>query len=482
MSDSQSKRTLTEISHLFLSSVRDRQTGGTARPMRRPPVTTESIDLTPEEFAEVFTPDDGGDREVIAPLTAAIATHFGADQPDRVRRLARHLAAGNQRIGLIELDADHVRVSCFEPSLDAAPAHEPSQDRPFDAQEMINAIEEMNVDVDRWILSILNPRLPAARALLRQVRHWTLLSGGDHDGVVAAYRTLKGLADANRPELALAVINAADEQTADRVFHKLAGVCGQFLSWSVAEHTSVGAADGVIEHIILDGRIRPESPGTSPWQVLSGFASRAARGPHGLDEHLPRAGERIRPASDPAPRRETFLNGLAPSLDANPSPAPGMMQLQATEGDLPGDADAPEVLELPAGAASADGVLAAVLAHRTRGLVECSVRPPAFAGARLAVDRDRRLILFAVASEGLSDLGDIARAYQWLIENRGLVAMALPQLNIDAPALPSLRLLVDHHDLRADLLQPLLANQTVTVESYRRLRWGDRVGILLEAA
>ena len=55
MSDSSSKRTLTEISHLFLSSVRDRQTGQAPRPTRRPPQAHVSIDLTPEEFAEVFS-------------------------------------------------------------------------------------------------------------------------------------------------------------------------------------------------------------------------------------------------------------------------------------------------------------------------------------------------------------------------------------------------------------------------------------------
>jgi len=65
-----SDKTLSEISHLFLSSVRDVQTGGAARPVRLPPgvrpqsvgdATTkggghpaESIDLTAEEYAQVL--------------------------------------------------------------------------------------------------------------------------------------------------------------------------------------------------------------------------------------------------------------------------------------------------------------------------------------------------------------------------------------------------------------------------------------------
>src|SRR5947199_7979455 len=50
------KRTLSEISHLFLSSVRERQTGGATRPVRKPPSASRDLDadLTPEEFAQVL--------------------------------------------------------------------------------------------------------------------------------------------------------------------------------------------------------------------------------------------------------------------------------------------------------------------------------------------------------------------------------------------------------------------------------------------
>ncbi len=47
-------RPLSEISHLFLSSVRDKAMGGAARPVRTPPPKNVSLDLTPEEFAQVF--------------------------------------------------------------------------------------------------------------------------------------------------------------------------------------------------------------------------------------------------------------------------------------------------------------------------------------------------------------------------------------------------------------------------------------------
>ena len=46
----------------------------------------------------------------------------------------------------------------------------------------------------------------------------------------------------------------------------------------------------------------------------------------------------------------------------------------------------------------------------------------------------------------------------------------------------TLRLLVDHSDLSADALQPVLQSGSVTVQSYRKLRWGGRTGLLLDAA
>src|SRR5687767_11839515 len=51
-------RRLSEISHLFLSDVRDRQTDSAPRPVRKPPGSFNgdvSVDLTPEEFAQVFS-------------------------------------------------------------------------------------------------------------------------------------------------------------------------------------------------------------------------------------------------------------------------------------------------------------------------------------------------------------------------------------------------------------------------------------------
>ena len=91
-------------------------------------------------------------------------------------------------------------------------------------------------------------------------------------------------------------------------------------------------------------------------------------------------------------------------------------------------------------------VLDAVLQHHRNDLIACPVPLPMCEVGRLAVGRDRQLLLLAVAGKGLADLRSIGYAYRWLTENRQLVAMAMPQLAIDANSLPKLRLLVDHAD------------------------------------
>ncbi len=141
-----------------------------------------------------------------------------------------------------------------------------------------------------------------------------------------------------------------------------------------------------------------------------------------------------------------------------------------------------EVVDLPGADVSESAVLSAVMERFKNDLAECPIRPPMCEGARLAISRDRRLVLLAIDRQGLSDLGAIAGAYRWLNENRQLVAMALPQFSIDAHQAPQLRLLVDQSDANAQLLQPMLQAQTVQVQTYRRIRWGAKNGLLLQAA
>src|SRR4051812_34392904 len=107
MSDqSTPSNSLSEISHLFLSSVREKAGNGSERPKRVPPPKPHvSIDLTPEEFAQVLgagedegAGDVGGVRDDREPakvggVTAVIASHLGPKQAERIKQYARHLAS-----------------------------------------------------------------------------------------------------------------------------------------------------------------------------------------------------------------------------------------------------------------------------------------------------------------------------------------------------------------------------------------------------
>jgi len=148
---------------------------------------------------------------------------------------------------------------------------------------------------------------------------------------------------------------------------------------------------------------------------------------------------------------------------------------------LSGAQDPEEVIDLPGSAESPEQLVSAVLGASNRW-IGSPVKPPMLASASVAVSRDRRLVLLAAAQRGLAELRAIALAYRWLNENQRLVAMALPQFSIDPSAGVQLHLLVDHADIDAEVLQPLLQSGVVAVQSYRRLRWAGRSGLLLEAA
>jgi hypothetical protein len=141
-----------------------------------------------------------------------------------------------------------------------------------------------------------------------------------------------------------------------------------------------------------------------------------------------------------------------------------------------------DVLEMPGDATDSASILATILRRSEWGLVECPVTPPMCPAARLAVSRERGLVLIAAATRGLSELRAIGSAYRWMTENRSLIAMAMPQFAIDANQTPGLQMLVDQSDISAELLRPMMQSGHVTVHAYRTLRWAGRRGLLLEAA
>jgi hypothetical protein len=187
-----------------------------------------------------------------------------------------------------------------------------------------------------------------------------------------------------------------------------------------------------------------------------------------IDIEVPRPVSRFAQQSEPVQP--------SPRIPA-PAPAP-VMKIASTE---PAD-DEPQVWDIPAGQATESTVLAAVMKNPSTGLIESPVKPPQCPAALVAVSRDRRLVLVAVARRGLTELRSIGLAYKWMVENRPLLSMALPQFSIDPESMPTLKLIVEHSDADADMLVPMTENGNVTIQTYRKLRWGDRTGLLLEAA
>jgi hypothetical protein len=482
-------RSLSDISHLFLSSVRDRQTGGSPRPQRTPPpkVDARDADLTPEEFQHVLNdapavPAQGAN---VPPVRAIIASHLGARQFDAVRAYARSLAASGRRVGLIWIDVSEFALMTYEPDESAQERHEQSGGACFDARVMREAIAELNCDVECWVLAVANPRIAEARALLKDAARWVLLSGKDHDAVVACYRTLKGLADLHRPRLSIAALDVSDPAESEQVFSKMASTCMQFLNWPLEAEPPVGEAPNVAECMVMHCSAQGDKAQLATaghWQVVADLLEQAQQS---ADENS----EPLTPEAVINPSE--MFNGESSAKSKNPNadelsaaqarlrrliPTPQAEVASVTNSK---STIASEVIELPEEGGS---LLDAVMRHSMTEIIECPIRPPMCPDARLAVSRDRRLMLIAAAGHGLRELRDIGLAFRWLMENRALVAMALPQLAVDARQLPHLRLLVDQADLNAEVLQPIFQVNTVTVCSYRKLRWGERNGLLLDAA
>jgi hypothetical protein len=486
-----------ELGRLFLGDVRRRQTEGHAPPRRQAPRRGPdvSIDLTPEEFARMFGDKAAASAQPRARVQAVIAPHLNGRQSQCVRQYARHIAvqeldAQDQRqledqagrVGLIELDEAGLRVSCVECS------GEPSDTPPMqisEARRITEALREMNWDVRQWVLSIAHPRSPEARVVLRGIAHWTLLTTCDHDGVVGAYRALKGLREDTHPQLTLAVLNALEPHQATGVFDKLSSVCRQFLGWPIQKRIVVADDPQAMQHEVL----RCDGPHVADaWEAVEQFL--AGLGQEAIESQEPPAPESAASETPPSEKHlvsDVVLPSMSVPVDepVESAPATAAPVIDAASAHVPmavQPSPDSQVIDLPPAAATPDAMLEAILHHHTDQWAQCMLRPPMCPDARLVVGRDRRLILAAAASAGLANLAAIAQAYHWLIENRVLIGMAMPQFAIDPHAEPALRLFVDQNDLSAQALRPLFQSRDVQVQPYRRLRWGTRFGLLLEAA
>src|SRR3954465_5987602 len=106
MFDHDPKKTLSEISHLFLSSIRDKQTNGVPRPLRTPPQAPAAPAGPAEQglparepggpWSGMHVDSSPGEMAPAQPavqlrsVSAVIAAHLNGKQFDRVKDYARH--------------------------------------------------------------------------------------------------------------------------------------------------------------------------------------------------------------------------------------------------------------------------------------------------------------------------------------------------------------------------------------------------------
>jgi hypothetical protein len=469
------RKPLSEISHLFLSHLREQAGEGRSRPVRIPPGSkpaSSDNDLSPDELGQLDGPTDVVRRRRV---TGIIGHHLNGHLVDRSMQFASALAAAGERVGMILIDASEFRLMIAE-----KPMREGSSDEAgvLDARRMSDALLEINEDVDRWLLITLDPRCNTSRALMEVVDDWVLLATCDHDGMVSGYRALKTMAEGPKSPLSIALLEARDDEQSQRVFEKLTGVCRQFLDW---EPEFAPTPHGPVEHVVATVlacrsiRDKAQLAQAPQWKVVEDFlrlpADQAADEAHFGSEQA--EGQVIEADATPEPTlvetTEPVRAAPRPVHEHRPEPEPMRM--------TPAEEGVTDIIELPDGVS----VLSAYL-RRGGQLLPTPIQPEMCPGASIAVARDRAITVVAQIGPGLAGLSSIASALQWVESCRKLIAMALPQVAVDAERPVRVDLLVDHADRNAQGLEPLFGQDRIRITTYRRVRFAGRSGLLLEAA
>jgi hypothetical protein len=488
---------LDDIGHLFLTDVRKRHTGGAPLPVRTPPGSKAAPIPAPPRKAKAME------------IEIVLAQHLNAGSLPAVRKYARQIAAKIGQVALVEIGDDGLRLSRFDSSLAAdeecfadEPASPPSPE-PADIKRIAAALEEVAFDVSRWLIYLPGgSRSSETGKLLSSIGRAVVLVRADDEGVVAAYRALKGLSAAGRPAMSLAVLDADDQSHAQAVYRKLAGACKQFLGVEISFDSSVESTETVAQHVLL--QCRAAAGDTSHWSAVGFFVAKSVAGeeqkiqkaewpaaapePIKLDEVVANEQTAPAPVEEPASQDDPDL-GLFTTATAEktePEKPAEPIQYIPPSVSIPSDETGVwEVLDLPEAGESPAAILASI-ARQGSEWKPCPVAPPMCDAGTVVVGNDGRLILLAIATGNLSQLSPIALAYRWLTENRGLLSMLLqmaqPKIEIDVLSMPQLRLFIPHTQASAETLKPIFPGPQVSIHSYRPVRWGDKRGFVLNAA
>lgn len=486
------RRPLSEISHLFLSNLREN--GEMPRPQRIPPGQRQPpapksnapdpsrADFRPLESKQSESVEFGGTRRRV---TGIIGSHLNGKLLTRVSQYAAAQAAEGAPVGLIIVDASEFRLEIVEAGQGTIRV-DPTD--VLDARQMRESLLELNHDVDRWLLVTPDPRRENSRALMSMCDDWLMLCTCDHDGVVSGYRSLKGMAEGGKNPVRIALLDPPGVGAAERVFGKLAAVCRQFLDWNVAADTPVTGELNAQQSIVLWCRAihdKAQLASAPQWKVVEEFlglepdesAQLAHFGPETQSDDVPpQVVEQLRidPIAQPQAKVEQEVEPTPAVAQPSPQAVPTSQSFTFTQ---PPAEKIDEVIDLPPGVS----VLSAVLGAGG-DLLPTPIPLSMCPGAVVAVSRSRQLVLVAQLGGGLAGLGTVGSAVKWLEDSAKVIAMAMPQLSIDMTKPIRVQLLVDFNDRSATGLMPLLGHDRIAVRCYRRLRWGDRTGLLLDAA
>ncbi len=122
-------------------------------------------------------------------------------------------------------------------------------------------------------------------------------------------------------------------------------------------------------------------------------------------------------------------------------------------------------------------MLAAVLGAEP-SLRACDVEVPGCPSVQLAIDAEGGLLLLTALGSRLEMLAELGWAMSWARENYGLLCRVFPRIR----TLPRARVYVDARTGELADLSSLMRGGEVELHRYRQVRWGDRRGLLLEAA
>jgi hypothetical protein len=486
-------RAISAISHLFLSSPEATEDANVADEVA---ALAEELHLDP---AVLYDGPAGGEEEVGPlpalgrPVRAVIGAGMNGSFFTRGREYAAHLVAGGGRVGLVQIDADEIRLHLVEHDADPATLP-PERPRPTEGdlndarrcRRITEALSELDYDVDRWLVLLPDPRHPEAKRLLAELRECVVLATADHDGVVAGYRTVKGLCEEVSPsEVAVALVDATDDGAARRVHHKLAEVCRQFLNVTLEDGGRVRAASTVAEHNVLWFRARSTGladdaavPSAAPqWGLLGKFLAdgRAAEAAANAAEG---AIGRERQRQDVLPDRPVPTEAMEPEIQEDSTmPFKPVMREIAPPAPTPvADAGDDDLVTLASGSPAdvARGYL------QRQGLEPLAITPPQLPEAVIAVSGGV-LQLVAVTGSEPHKLDACEAARVWLGQSAAVIALALPAANINVEATPRLTLLIRDGESSAPAVRHAAAQVGVSVVPHRTLKWSGRVGLLLAA-